>query len=99
MQIEESVYLGRDNTIVVSLISNGEAIIHNMLNRVQALVGTTLIDSSVSPDLFDLTNADRMILKFGQAGLLVGTYTCRLVVYDNANENGLVWGNFAIVVK
>jgi hypothetical protein len=97
--IEEVVYLGRDNSIALSLSSDGAAIVHNALTRVQVLAGATLIDSAVSPALFDLTKADRITLKFRLAGLTTGRYPCTLVVFDTLNTNGLVWGGFVIVVK
>lgn len=98
-QIEEVVYLARNNTIALSLTLDNAAIVHNTLTRAQVLVGATLLDSSVSPALFDLTLTDRLLLKFGASGLTAGRYAATLVVFDATNPLGLVWGDFVVVVK
>jgi hypothetical protein len=64
MEIEEIVYTARDNTIELSLSTNGEAITHTGITRCQVKVGNTLLDSSVNANYFDRTNADRIILIF-----------------------------------
>lgn len=99
MPIEEVIYNGRSNTIALSLTSDNAVIVHNTLSRCQVYVDAMLIDSNVSPALFDLTNADRLLLKFGQAGLAAGSHTATLVVFDALNINGLVWDSFVLVVK
>lgn len=99
MRTEEIVYIARDNSIALSLSSDNNVIAHNTLTRVQAMVGNTLLDSATSPALFDLTQTDRLSLKFGQSGLTAGRYPVTLVVFDAAHTNGLVWGDFVIVVK
>lgn len=98
MDIEEIVYTARDNTIELSLSTNGEAITHTVITRCQVKVGTTLLDSAVNPAYFDRTNADRLILKLGDAGLVAGTYTAKLYIYDLGRINGLHWGNFGLLV-
>ena len=98
MDIEEIVYTARDNTIELSLSTNGEAITHTVITRCQVKVGTTLLDSAVNPTYFDRTNADRIILKFGDAGLVAGIYTAKLYVFDINSIEGLFWGDFALTV-
>lgn len=99
MRTDETIYLGRDNSVALALSSDGVAITHNALTRCQVLVGSTLVDSAVSPALFDLSNADRLILKFGASTLTAGRYLSRLVVFDSTHTNGLVWGDFFLTVK
>ena len=99
MRIEETVYLARDNVVELALTSDGVAITHNELTRCQVMVGLVLIDSAVSPLLFDLSNVDRLILKFGAAALTAGRYSARLTVFDSTHTNGLVWGDFVLVVS
>ena len=98
MDIEEIVYTARDNTIELSLSTNGEAITHTVITRCQAKVGTTLLDSAVNPTYFDRTHADRIILKFGDAGLIAGIYTAKLYIFDVSSVEGLYWGDFALTV-
>jgi hypothetical protein len=98
MEIEEIVYTARDNTIELSLSTNGEAITHTGITRCQVKVGNTLLDSSVNANYFDRTNADRIILKFGDAGLVAGTYTAKLYIFDVNSIEGLFWGDFALTV-
>ena len=99
MQIEEIIYLLRDNTIALSLSADNVALVHTNITRVQVTVGATLFDSAVSSALFDLTQADRLILKFGASGLTVGRYTATLVIFDVTHTLGLVWGQFVVVVR
>jgi hypothetical protein len=99
MYIEETVYLGRDNTIALKLSSDGITIDHSSITRCQLLVGVTLIDSNVAPLWFDLTQADRLILKLGASSLVVGRYVAKLIIFDAGHSNGLMWGTFSLVVK
>lgn len=99
MNIEEVVWLGRDNAIALSLLSDNAAILHTTLTRCQVIVGTTTIDSDTSPELFDLTLSDRLLLKFGGSDLEVGRHAVTLIVFDAEHTNGLIWDEFVIVVK
>jgi len=99
MRTEEIIYLARDNVVALVLSSDGVAITHNQLTRCQVVVGSVLLDSAVSPALFDLSNTDRLILKFGASALLPGRYLARLTVFDVSHTNGLVWGDFFLTVK
>ena len=100
MLIEETVYLNRNNDIALRLSSDGATITHTALTRCQVLVGdTNLIDSQVTPTLFDLTYADKLTLKFGASSLTPGRYTAKLYVFDDAHPLGLFWGEFVLQVK
>lgn len=98
MLAEDTIYQGRDNSIAVQLTSEGTPIVHNSLTRVQLLVRLSIIDSLTSPAMFDLTNADKIILKLGQAGLPLGRHAASLVVFNLDAPNGIVWGTFMINV-
>lgn len=99
MLIEETVYLGRDNSIALKLSSDGVDIAHNEITRCQLRIGDTLIDSNVAPLWFDFAQADRLILKLGASALPIGRYTASLVIFDAGHSNGLVWGELAFIVK
>ena len=99
MLIEELVYLDRDNEIVLRLSSDGTTITHSGLTRVQLLVGDTLLDSQVTPALFDFTQADRLILKLGESDLTPGRYAATIYVFDDTHTLGLMWGALIITIK
>ncbi len=98
MDVEEIIYTNRDNTIELSLSTNGEAITHTGIIRCQVKVNTTMLDSNVSPDYFDFSHADRIILSFGDAGLAAGSYTAKLYLFDINSIEGLYWGDFSLTV-
>lgn len=99
MLIEELIYLDRDNEIVLRLSSDGATITHSGLTRVQLLVGDTLLDSQVTPALFDFTQSDRLILKLGTSSLTAGRYTTTIYVFDETHTLGLMWGQIILTVK
>ena len=100
----EVIFLGNDNEIELQLSSQlysakvSTIIDHSQLIRVAVTINTTTIDSLETPDAFDLTNDDRLILKFGQLDLSVGNYLAKLIVFDNQNPNGMVWGFFNLLI-
>ena len=98
MDIEEIVYKNRDNTIQLSLTTNGTAITHTSIRKCQVKVKNTVIDSSINPSYFDFTNADRLILKLGDAGLTAGQYTAKLYIFDSTSVEGLFWKEFSLTV-
>ena len=98
MDVEEIVYTARDNTIELSLSTNGEAITHTGITRCQVKVNSTMLDSSVNPEYFDFSQADRIILSFGDAGLPACIYTAKLYLFDINSFEGLFWGYFALTV-
>jgi hypothetical protein len=98
MDIEEIIYTARDNTIELSLSTDGEPIAHTSVTRCQVKVDNTLLDSAVNPTYFDRTHTDRIILKFGDAGLIAGTYTAKLYIFDVSSVEGLYWGDFTLTV-
>jgi hypothetical protein len=97
--IKETVYKGRDNTIELVLSVDGKPINHNYITRAQIVMVAAVLDSAVSPVLFDLTNVDRLVMELGGSELIAGHHAATLIVYDSGDPNGLVWGSFNIDVK
>lgn len=97
--ISESIYIGRDNTIELALSVDGVDLNHTGIVRCQVKIGSTMIDSDVTPELFDFTHADRLVLMFGDAGLNEGECTAKLYVFDANNQHGLYWGEFQLTVS
>jgi len=102
--MSEIVYLNRDNQIVLELRTNSVLQDLSGLTRTQLIIGTTTLDSSGS-SYFDWTDTGfgtgTLIIDVGSATLTTGFHSCcYIVVYDNTNPNGIVWGNkFTIVVE
>jgi len=93
-----TVYKGRDNPVVLTLLSDNASIAHASLTRIQIKVGTLLIDSNVLPALFAI-NANSVAVKLGLAGLVAGRYPGAVIAFDSTNTNGVVFGECVITVK
>ena len=88
------IWLGRNNALELQLQDVGKAINHTSITRVQVdLGGGTVIDSNTSAGLFDLSNADRLVLKFGGSSITPGQYRARIIIFDPSHPDGLVWGD------
>lgn len=102
---EQTVYIGRDNTIEMALLKDGASIDCTLLTRCMVLAEdkvlntVTTLDSQTHPEWFDRSNKDKLIMKFGQAGLAAGRYAATLIVYDAGRTNGIVWEDFVMLVK
>lgn len=102
MRIEETIYSGRNNIIGIKLSADGVALTalqYAAITRCQLLVGATLLDSAVTPALFDLTQTDRIVIKPGAATLTEGCHQSWLVIFDADNTLGIVVGELLITVK
>jgi hypothetical protein len=97
--INETVYIGRDNTIELALTIDGNVINHTLITRVQLIMGGTVLDSDVSPAFFNFANPDRLIMRLGGAGFAAGRHSATLIIYDAGSPNGIVWGNLALNFK
>jgi len=101
--MSETIYLNRDNQIILELRSDEQLVDLSGVTRMQLVVGTTTIDSSGS-SYFDWTDTGygkgTVIIDAGSANLSTGIYDSYLVVYDNTNANGIIWGKkFPLVVE
>lgn len=103
MSDPEVVYLSRDNSIDLVLLSNGSPVALSGITRVVLVLGATTLDSSVagfgSGQAFDATvngnyegaAVDVLRMKLGGLAVPAGSYRGRLVTYDSDHPNGLVW--------
>lgn len=104
----EYVYVGRDNTIDLLLKADGVAIeLHEAVTRMDLkfsdrIFGTQYVTSADYPTAFDWVTrgADGIvILKLGGLELAAGRDSkVELIVYDNVNTNGIVWGEVPIKI-
>lgn len=100
MQLDYTIYPGRANAVKIALTDDAAAINHLSLTRLAVYVGSTLFDSQTTPALFDLSNADHVVIKLGSASpaLATGKYSCKLVVYDSGEfAGGYIWPEAFVV--
>ncbi len=99
MYIDEIIYLSRDNAVSLAVMADGAAINHSYITRCILKVGATTLDSSLTPAYFDFTDSTKLTFKLGGAGLSVGRYQTRVIVYDSVHTNGVEVGSFVLIVK
>ena len=114
--IRETVYLGHDNTLDWRLTETGDAIDMSSVTSVELIVNGITFNSdsyggNTSTGPFYWTTgipadgAANLFLRLGPlfetAEIPAGTYrSCRLILYDVININGLLWDNtISFVVK
>ena len=78
---------------------NAPIITYDEITRVQVVTDTMTLDSQTDPALFDLTQPDCIIFKFGDSTLPLGLLPARLRVYTLLYEpDGLFWAFFQMNV-
>jgi len=100
--IKEIVYIGRDNSIDLQLISDGVAVDLAGVTKMhlKAADGAFLVDSAVTPQCFDWTAGDgTVIISLGDQDIPPLSYTCYLIVFDVVNTDGVVWDTVKITFK
>ncbi len=102
----EIVYLGRDNSIDLELLSNGDPADLSSITRMDLQVGEITI-SSDDPSSGPIRWAQpgyatgEVRLSLGDSALtpMASVQTGTLVVFDAANPDGIVWGEIRLLVK
>lgn len=92
-ELNETVYVGHDNAIVLRLTEDGAPADLADVTRMMVDLGPVEVDSAVSPALVAWAG-DTVTLKLGTAPALGGlgkSATARLIVYTPENPNGIVW--------
>ncbi len=93
-------WLGRDNPVALGLFIDGSrasaAALGSITRWVLVLTGSTTltIDSSAAPAGTFALDADAAKLEVNLSdvtGLVAGRYTARLISYDPAHDDGIVW--------
>lgn len=94
------LWLDRDNTIDITLLDDNVLIDHTLVNRILLVFTSTTIDSVLNPELFDLTNIEKIIFKPRTINdLSQGEFNVRIITYDDNNLNGIIWGNEHVHVR
>ena len=99
----ETVYLGRDNAIDLTLKVDGAAANLISVTRIdlQAEDGSWAVNSDASPGAFDWTTdpaAGYLSMMLGSEAIPEGVHRVQLVVYDPSNTDGVVWAEFRLTV-
>lgn len=104
--LSEVFYLSRDNTIDLLLKADGSAVDLSSVTQVLLILdGSTTIDSNVESSVFTWTGlgvTGKMTIDLSaltQTSLSAGAYKARLITIDATNPEGIVWGDFNLVVK
>ena len=101
--ITETVYLARDNTI--DLLLKADRVITDLapVTRIDLIDKgcTWSVSSTASPDAFDWSSgADGILtLTLGDEVIPEGSYRARIIIFDAANTDGIVWGEIKLIVK
>lgn len=84
---------GTDTESEFALRIDGVLINHSLITRARLyLIGSTLaLDSAVHPAAWDLTGAEKIVLRLGRGDLVPGRYRGRLVTHDINHPNGMAW--------
>jgi len=102
--ITEIFYIGHDNTIDLLLKADGTAQDLSSVTKMVLEIGDTTIDSSVETGVFTWTGTGttgKVIIDLNEysGSIDADTYNARLIVYDPTHTDGIVWGEFVLVVK
>ena len=92
----EVVYLGRDNSIDLLFMVDGNVADISGAERVTIEFGDVTVDSDTSPDAFDWSDGEDGILylTLGEESIPVGSYNALIVIYDTIFTDGVVWDDF-----
>lgn len=111
--MKQTIWLGRDNTIDMALMSNSapqqaSSVISWSFHLYPRRGGQALnFTSALNPTVFD-TSTSMLVgsatvsilrLKLGQEAIGAGEYTARIVGYDADHVNGYLWGEFLVTAK
>jgi hypothetical protein len=109
----ETVYLGRDNDIILGLAQGDEVINAGGVTRCQLVFkrpdqADITIDSNVVPALFNLqakaqvngVETGVLVLKLGEvAGVPADLYAVDVYLFDAANDDGVFWDTIEMLVR
>ena len=95
-----NVPLGSENSVKLALTADNAPILnYSEITRVQVVTPTLTIDSNTSSAMFDLTQVDCVILKFGGSGLPLGLVPASLRIFTPLYmPDGLFWCFFQMNV-
>jgi hypothetical protein len=102
--MSETIYVDRENKFDLLLKLDGSAANLTDINKVEILFQESYYDSDNFPDAFDYaTQATGGIITFDLASIASfeggRDKKTELILYDNTNPDGIVWGTFDLIVK
>lgn len=90
------IYADHDNVVSLELTDDDLPVDLTNMTKVQVTIDGVTADSTIAPDMFELGNVAAGIigLKFGAlAGVTEAAHKIRLVIFDAANQAGIVWSH------
>jgi hypothetical protein len=100
----ETIYVGRDNKISLTLKADDVVVDLTTVTKVEVLFQENYYDSTNWPAAFDYsTRATGGIIIFDLAAITSleagRDKNAELIIYDNTNADGIVWDTFDLWVK
>lgn len=82
-----------ENIFKIILSENGVVVNHTSITSAELRTsdGKTIASSITDPSDWNFTNAGFLTVKFGQASVSAGTYTCKLIIRDATHLVGIAW--------
>ena len=101
-----TVYLQRDNAIILELRQNGLPVEENILTKASLWIPASAFSDANSQALDTdggsmelIENGTKVKLELGAYNLMPGLHRCYLTVYDAVNTNGIAWDTLTIRVR
>jgi hypothetical protein len=97
--VEEVVFLNRDNSILLQLLSNDLPVNLYSVKNISLIsnVNNLEITSLLNPEMFDWAGGDgELILNLSNVVVTPDVYYFYLILYDDYFVNGLVWDTLSI---
>lgn len=90
-EVTEIVFDNFDNKCTLAFYQDGVAMVTSHITKTEIMdvSGTFTVDSVQNPTAF-VWDSNNLILELGKAGLAVGLYPVRIIIYDELNPDGLV---------
>jgi len=101
MASTEKIYLGRDNTIDLSLRIDSSVTSLASVTHMHVIFSGTTFSSVGHTGWFDWTSGSTgsLTLKLGGVtGITTGNYDMGLILYDTGNTSGINWGTIPVRV-
>lgn len=97
------IYVGKDNTVKVGLLNDGEPIEPNIVTRAvfELRSAGVSLDTDVDEEVELVEDNTAILVKYGPKfeGLQPRTYLAKLSCYDNVHTNGLAWASVRLTIE
>jgi len=102
-----TLYIGRDNTVVLTLQKSGATVAASVVTRAQfwlpgeaAVDGNPVVYDTATDNDISLTNvATKVEITAGNRQLKAGRYLGYLTIYDAVNTDGIAWATVPVSIN